>query len=139
MLSFIDYHLWGPGFNENNLFALGAYAEAYDIKNTLDTGWCIGAPFLIDYIREKSITFKSFQNIIAKIEALSENDINHNLDGLSFVNEEGVRLNVEYFSKYLVKRKSLIRLALRNWIDETYPRGNRPNDEMKNDDIYTNL
>jgi len=138
-LSFIDYHLWGPGFYQDNSLALGAYAESYSIDDPYDTGWCIGSPYLIQFIREKKVKIESFSHMINKIEIINKKQIESCIVGLSFTDEGGKKLQTELIIGYLIKRKTIIHHALDLWINSGYPKGKRPKNPEHGDDIYKDI
>ena len=135
-LFFIDYHLWGPGFLKDFSLCLGAYAESYALSNTLDTGWCVGAPTLIDYIRINKSKINVFEPMLSSILNLNDKDIEQAVLGLSFCDEKGNNIKSDDMIFHFKSRKNKLRHALINWINDGYPIGNRPEDELKNDNIY---
>ncbi len=138
-LSFIDYHLWGPGFYTGDLLALGAYAEAYSLDDPDDTGWCVGTPRLLQHVRDMQIGMALFLPMLARIEALSTREIELSLDGLSFTDQDGRILRPAAVLAYLLTRRSMIRKTLEDWIRAGYPKGERPRDPEHGDNIYRDL
>jgi len=138
-LYLIDYHLWGPGFLLGDQLALGAYAESYSLTESQDTGWCVGAPFLLSHFIDKQFKMDKFLPMIEKIQALEDYKIRQSLKELQFTKENGEKLELEIFLSYLFKRRDLLQGVLHNWIRDGYPKGKRPKNPEHDDDLYPNI
>tara|TARA_B100001142_G_scaffold329610_1_gene393579 strand:- start:1582 stop:2430 length:849 start_codon:yes stop_codon:yes gene_type:complete len=138
-LTFIDYHLWGPGFKKNSDLCLGAYAEGYDISKVKDTGWCVGAPELLGYIKKIKPSLRRFNKTIEKINSIESNNISEMLRDLTFSDENGNDLENDNFLHHLLSRREKLVEALSLWIENHYPMGKRPLDPSKSDNIYENI
>ena len=133
---FIDYHLWGPGFKKNADLSLGAYAEAYSITDSSDTGWCIGSPNLIQFIKVQKISFDKFLPMIQRIEKLQDSKIKQAINRFRFYDEKNEDEINDTFLGFLLRRRYLLRPAIKTWIEAGYPKGHRPKDLSKKDNLY---
>lgn len=121
----IDYNLLGPGFKENNRLALGAYAEPYDFEEVEDAGWCI-SEILINELKDGDYNREFFNNIITKIEEISESQIKDAMGELNFF-KEGTGQNINsVFVKFLISRQRQLRKKVYEWCEASFPRGSRP-------------
>lgn len=136
---FIDYHLYGPGFISDRLLSLGAYAESYSIYDPYDAGWCIGSPILLQFVRDKKVSLGEFLPMIERIEGLRDAKISHAMRNLNFYDEHNGKNINGPFLDFLLKRRHLLRSAVKSWIEAGYPKGPRPKDPGREDHIYNNI
>ena len=135
-MRFIDYHLYGPGFRSDDGLSLGAYAEPYRLDDPHDTGWCIGGPALLQFVRDEQAPFDRFAPMIETIEGVGEERIRRVMKGLCFRDERNEEQMHDRFVDFLWTRSQRVRSAVTQWIEAGYPRGQRPKDPGREDHIY---
>lgn len=135
----IDYNLSGPGFILNKNYALGAYAQSYDLDQVEDSGWVI-SPIFLNYIKQKNYKIDFFEEGIRKIENFSNDVIEECFKGLCFYRQSSKETINEEFIKFLVERKFKLRKAIKVWCESGYLRGQRPKPKQEGikDNIITN-
>ncbi|MBI2552428.1 hypothetical protein HYW17_03980 [Candidatus Uhrbacteria bacterium] len=136
---FIDYHLCGPGFKSDYLLSLGAYAESYSINDPADIGWCIGSPVLLKFMRDESVSFDKFLPMIKRIEGVRDAKISQAMRKLKFYDEHNEDNINGLFLDFLLRRRHLLRSAVKSWIEAGYPKGPRPKDPGRQDNIYSGI
>jgi len=122
----IDYHGSGPGFVSNPDLALGAWGEAFDIKDPNDTGWCIGSGGLLEYLKNSREKKEIFAQQIEAISRLTPAQIKKAMRGLNFYNQ-GTNQNINpQYLQFLLNRKLKLKVAIDQWYDAGCPLAHLP-------------
>ncbi|GEM_PF-2382965 len=122
----IDYHLLGPGFQDNIKLAVGAYGESFDINDPRDTGWCIGDGFLLGYLKNSTYDWETFQNEINRINTIKQSKIERSMSGLNFY-IQGTNINInKAFLNFLFERRPKLESTIKQWFSAGCPLASLP-------------
>jgi hypothetical protein len=127
----IDYHLSGPAYTLDPAVSLGAWAEEYRIHEPDDIGWALegredNTPGpLLQHVREVRPQLESFEPMLYKIEAVSDEQIDAAMQGLAFFSYQHVRID-DFYREFLRARRGWLRESIKRWIKLGYPIGARP-------------
>jgi hypothetical protein len=120
----IDYQLCGPTSAAIDAPSLGAYAEAYSLADPEDSGWCLGSPRILNHVLEVGLTIEQCSGILQRIQQLTDSRL--------------MEITGTY-ANWLITRRDKVRLAFAAWIRAGYPKGQRPKDAAKADDLYPDV
>jgi len=90
-------------------------------------------------VRDTKVPFEQFLPMIKRIEGLRSAKISQAMRNLKFYDEHNEERIDGLFLDFLLKRRHLLRPAVKSWVEAAYPKGPRPKDPRREDNIYSHI